>query len=210
MAEAVAALHHLDAAAPYQFIRREILHLLAGEHDRALGDVAALGMQQIGDRLQRGGLAGAVGAQERDDAALRHRKRHALQHQDDVIVDHLDVVDREDGLGLCGGSGVLDGCHRRSSSLPREGKVARVATRAGEGVSEAPTRSLARRKRPSPHKGEGNAFYFLSQGSVRLGQPEFALAYSFAAAWISGSTLLLIGWIQSEPLVHFLPSHFAM
>ncbi len=45
---------------------------LAVEHDRALGDLAALGMQQVGDRLQRRRLAGAVGAEQRDDAALRH------------------------------------------------------------------------------------------------------------------------------------------
>ena len=42
----------------------------------ALGHFAALGLQQVGDRLQRGGLAGAVGAQQRDDAALGHRQRN--------------------------------------------------------------------------------------------------------------------------------------
>ena len=35
----------------------------------ALGHVAALGAQQVRDRLQRGGLARAVGAEQRDDAA---------------------------------------------------------------------------------------------------------------------------------------------
>ncbi len=68
----------------------------AGKADRALGHLAALGAQQVGDRLQAGRLAGAVGAQERDDAALRHRQRDALQHQDDVVVDDLDVVDGEE------------------------------------------------------------------------------------------------------------------
>ena len=47
---------------------------LAVEHDRALGDLAALGMQQVGDRLQRRGLAGAVGAEQRHDAALAARR----------------------------------------------------------------------------------------------------------------------------------------
>ena len=64
--------------------------------DVALGDLAALGAQQVGDRLQRRRLAGAVGAQQGHDAALRHRQRHALQHEDDVIVDHLDVGDVDD------------------------------------------------------------------------------------------------------------------
>jgi hypothetical protein len=40
------------------------------ELDAALGDVAALGAQQVGDRLQGGGLAGAVGAEQGDDLAL--------------------------------------------------------------------------------------------------------------------------------------------
>ena len=77
----------------------------AVEHDRALGDLAALGVQQVGDRLQRRGLAGAVGAEQRDDAAPRHVERHALQHEDDVVVDDLDVVEREDGRGGCRGGG---------------------------------------------------------------------------------------------------------
>ena len=67
----------------------------AGEFDAALGDVAAFRAQQVGDRLERRGLAGAVGAEKSDDAPLGNRQRHATQHQDDVIVDHLDVVDRE-------------------------------------------------------------------------------------------------------------------
>ena len=40
-------------------------------------------------------LARAVGAEQRDDAALGHLERHALEHQDHVVVDDLDVVDRE-------------------------------------------------------------------------------------------------------------------
>ena len=75
------------------------MHLLALEQDGAFGDFAALGVQQIGDRLERGGLASAVGAQQRDDAAARHVERDALQHEDHVIVDHLDVVDRKDAVG---------------------------------------------------------------------------------------------------------------
>ena len=69
MAEAVAALHDLDAAAPDQFVRRQRLHLLALENDVAFGDLAALGAQQVGDGLERGGLARAVGAEQRGDAA---------------------------------------------------------------------------------------------------------------------------------------------
>jgi hypothetical protein len=49
----------------------------------------------------------------------------------------------------------------------------------------------------------------LSQGSVRFGQPRFADAYSLAAFSINGITLSLIGSIQSDALVHFVPSHWA-
>jgi hypothetical protein len=102
MAEAVAALHHLDAAALHQIVRRQPVDALALELDAALGDIAAFGAHQVGDRFQRGRLAGAVGPQQRDDAALRDLERHALQHQDDVIVDDLDVLYREDRLRRLG------------------------------------------------------------------------------------------------------------
>ena len=50
----------------------QLVDALALEHDRALGDLAALGVEQVGDRLQRRGLAGAVRAEQRHDAAARH------------------------------------------------------------------------------------------------------------------------------------------
>ena len=68
----------------------------AAVEDLALGDVAALGAQQVGDRLEGGGLARAVGAEQRHDLAVLHLERDALQHQDHVVVDHLDVLQRED------------------------------------------------------------------------------------------------------------------
>ena len=53
--------------------------------------------EQIGDRLERGRLAGAIGAEQSDDLARAHLQRDALEHQDDVVVDDLDVVDRRIG-----------------------------------------------------------------------------------------------------------------
>ena len=109
MLEAMPAFHHLAHAHPHQLVGRQLVDALALELDRALGHVAALGRQQVGDRLERRALARAVGAEQRDDLALRHFQRHALQHEDDVVVDHLDVVHREIGRrGLrlqCGGGG---------------------------------------------------------------------------------------------------------
>ena len=118
MAEAVAALHDLDAAAADELAGREPVDARAHELDGALRHLAALRQQQVGDGLQRRRLAGAVGAEQRHDGALGHGQRHALQHEDDVVVDHLDVVEREDrrgrilggmGSGVCGESGVLRG-----------------------------------------------------------------------------------------------------
>ena len=97
--EAVPAFHHLDDAELDQIGRGQRGDAPSRELDAALGDLAALGAQQIGDRLERRGLAGAVGAEQRDDAALGNLERDALEHQDDVVVDDLDVVDDEQRPG---------------------------------------------------------------------------------------------------------------
>ncbi len=116
MGEAVPPFHHLDAAAPHQLVGRARMHLAAVEDDRALGHLAALGRQQIGDRLQRGRLAGAVRAEQRHDLALGHVERHALEHEDDVVVDDLDVVDRR---GSARRGRLTDGCRwRKAAALP--------------------------------------------------------------------------------------------
>ena len=70
MGEAAAPLHHLDDAAAHEVARREPVDSLAPEVDLAPGDVAAFDAQQVGDRLERGGLAGAVGPQKSDDRSL--------------------------------------------------------------------------------------------------------------------------------------------
>ena len=55
-------------------VRRQVHRLRAVDHDRA-GAPA----HQAHDRLQRGGAAGAVAAQQRDDLALVHRQVDAVQ-----------------------------------------------------------------------------------------------------------------------------------
>ena len=101
-----AAFRHLDDAAPHQVVGREAVDPFATAMDLSLGDLAALGQQEGGDRLQGRRLARAVGAQQRHDAAFGHRERDALQHEDHVIVDHLDIGHVED----------IDGGNRRGSS----------------------------------------------------------------------------------------------
>ena len=90
----MAAFHHLADTALDQGCGIEAVDALALVEDLPLRHIAALGAQQIGDRFQRRGLAGAVGAEQRDDLALLHVERNAPQDEDHVIVDHLDVLDR--------------------------------------------------------------------------------------------------------------------
>ena len=98
-----AALHHLEDAAADDLVGIDAVDALAVEQDLAAGDLAVLGLEQAGDRLQRGRFARAVGAQQRHDRALGHFEAQAAQHQDHVVIDHLDVVHAEQRGG--GGDG---------------------------------------------------------------------------------------------------------
>jgi hypothetical protein len=106
VAEAVTPFHHLRQAAPYQFVRSQLVHPFAVELHLALGHVAAFAAQQGGDGFQRGRLAGPVRAQQGDDLAFRDLQRHAFQHQDHVIVDDFDVIY---GQVRCAGHGITSG-----------------------------------------------------------------------------------------------------
>src|SRR3712207_8142104 len=50
--------------------------------DRALRHLAAVDVEQPGDRAQQRRLPGAVRAEQRDDRALRHVEADAAQHED--------------------------------------------------------------------------------------------------------------------------------
>ena len=63
--------------------------LLSPQHDAALRRA-----QHAGDGADERGLAGAVGADDRDDRALRHFERHAVERAD-VAVGHFEVLDGE-------------------------------------------------------------------------------------------------------------------
>ena len=71
----------------------EKVDALAVEVDGAARDRAALGLQQAGNCLERSRLAGAVGAQHGRDPAFGHLDRTALQHQDHIVVNDLDIVE---------------------------------------------------------------------------------------------------------------------
>ena len=76
-AEHAAALRHLRQAQADDLVR---LHLADGL--AAVVDLAALQLQQTGDRVHRRGLARAVGTDEGDDLALIDMERNVLDSVD--------------------------------------------------------------------------------------------------------------------------------
>ena len=110
-AEAAPSFHHLHDAALDHVGGAEALDALAAQLDRALRDRAALARQQVADGAQRRRLAGAVAAHQGDDAPFVDLQRHALEHQDHVVVDDLDAVDvEEDGARGPSALGVRSCC----------------------------------------------------------------------------------------------------
>src|SRR5262245_27033933 len=95
MSEAVSAFHDLDAPPTDELVRCKPVDPLAPVFDGALGDIAALCSQQVGYGLEGRRLAGTIRPQKSGDAALRDFERDALQYQDDVVIDDLDIVHRE-------------------------------------------------------------------------------------------------------------------
>src|SRR5262249_27361924 len=66
------------------------------EHDAARHHARIVAAQESGHGAQRGRLAGAVRAEQRDDGTLRDAQRHALHGRGDAVVDDLDVLELED------------------------------------------------------------------------------------------------------------------
>src|SRR4030095_13061442 len=91
MLEHPATFEDLDHAAPDHLVGRQAVDALAGQLDVALGHFAALGAEHARHRLERRGLAGTVRSEEGGDSAFTHFERHPLEHEDDAVVDHLDV-----------------------------------------------------------------------------------------------------------------------
>src|SRR5262249_18840393 len=181
MGEAVASFHHLNATASYQFVRAQRMHLCPGEHDRTFGDFAALGEQEVRDRLERGRLAGAVGPQQRNDLALGNLERDALEDEDDVVVDHLDIVDGQD---------------RRRRRIRHDAARLRAF------------RGTRRRCRRLVHVAIGlSRHQLITRHPVVI---FFSAAYLAAASLTIGAITESSELIQSDATFHFLPSQVWM
>jgi hypothetical protein len=85
----------LHQALPHDARGGEARDVVPIEQDASLRHLAALCGQQIGDCLERGGFAGAVGSEQGHDLARSHLKRHADQRDDRVVIGDVDAVDRE-------------------------------------------------------------------------------------------------------------------
>src|SRR5262245_7501683 len=84
-------------AAPGVLVRQAVLDALALERDRPFGDARVVDAEETGDRPQGCALAGAVGAEQRDDLSGLDRERDALHRCDRALVDDLELVDGEQG-----------------------------------------------------------------------------------------------------------------
>ena len=87
------ALEDLHDALLHNIVGLKQVDPLAVEVDGAARDRAALGFQQARNCLERGGLAGSVGAEHSGNLALRHLDRAAFQHQDHIVVNDLDIIE---------------------------------------------------------------------------------------------------------------------
>src|SRR5690606_22165407 len=65
---------------------------------------AAFGRQQAADRLERGRLAGPVGAEEGDHAALPDFQRDSLDGEEHPVVGDLDIVEGQQAHFLAASS----------------------------------------------------------------------------------------------------------
>src|SRR5262245_26586200 len=86
---------HQHDAATRVLVWQPVLDALALEADRALADARVVEAEKARDRAQRRGLAGAVGAEQRDDLAGLGLERDPLHRLERAVIDHLDFVDGE-------------------------------------------------------------------------------------------------------------------
>ena len=88
--------HVQEHMAAFRHVGKARFHDLVGAHalDAAalVQDIAGLGLQQAGNGLQGGGLAGTVGTDQGDDLALIHLEGDVLDGVDVAVV-NVDVID---------------------------------------------------------------------------------------------------------------------
>src|SRR5262249_7537061 len=91
--EHLATFHDLHDASATDVFRVQAVDAPSHELDAAVGHATVLGSEQTGDGLQRRRLPRPVGAEERHVLPLADLERQPFEHENDVAVDDLDVVE---------------------------------------------------------------------------------------------------------------------
>ena len=107
MLKTVTTFHHLNHAPTHQFIGRQAVYILSLKSYGPFGHITALSAQQVGNRLERGGLARAIGAKQGYNASFHDFERDPFQHEDHMVIDHLNVVDHQQRFAV----GFSNGAH---------------------------------------------------------------------------------------------------
>src|SRR4029078_12991821 len=95
--EYFAPLRHVAQAQPHDLVGLHALDRLAPKFDRTL-----LRIENAGDGLEYRGLAGAVGAEQRDDTAAWHLEADAPDGHDRPVI-AFDIAEFEDDVGSAHG-----------------------------------------------------------------------------------------------------------
>jgi hypothetical protein len=126
MREALPAFHHLDAAARTSSFGDSPCTVTPSNSIEPLVTSPRSACSRLEIAFSVVVLPAPLAPEQRDDAAARHFERHALQHQDDVVVDDLDIVDRRICSAGGGGNILCDG-HRTTlgfALILRDGRFA--------------------------------------------------------------------------------------
>src|SRR4029077_24197 len=89
------SFEYLGDTASHDLVRRQAVEPCTVELDRASRHLAALGVQDSRDCLKRRRLPSSIGAEQCRDRPLFGAQRDALEHEDNIVIDDLYVIDCE-------------------------------------------------------------------------------------------------------------------
>ena len=96
--EHAASLHDLEDPAPHDLVGIERVNLLVTERDRSATHLAVVRLEQSGDGLECRGLTRTVRTEQGHYLMFLDTQGEPFEHEDDVVVDDLDVVQLEHGV----------------------------------------------------------------------------------------------------------------
>lgn len=95
-----ATFHHLKYSAPHDLVRIEAIYSLSIERNLPPSHFAILAFQEAGDSLERGGFSRTVGSEQSNDSAPWDIKAQSPQDENDIVVNHLDILDGQQGFNV--------------------------------------------------------------------------------------------------------------